>query len=85
MTHLMLGNTCILICKEALVFTCMQYNCFENTEGKGEIAGNEPFNGYDQIERILQMTETIFPQCSRPFWRTLSHFHPNKKLLSTNS
>ena len=29
--------------KQALVFTCLQYNSFENTVGKGEIARNEPF------------------------------------------
>ena len=27
--------------KQALVFTCLQSKCFENTVGKGEIADNE--------------------------------------------
>ena len=27
--------------KQALVFTCLQYKSFENTEGKGEIARND--------------------------------------------
>ena len=29
--------------KQALVFTCLLYNSFENTAGKGEIARNEHF------------------------------------------
>ena len=29
--------------KQALDFTCLQYKSFENTAGKGEIAGNEQF------------------------------------------
>ena len=29
--------------KQALVFTCLQYKSFENTEGKGEIAPNKQF------------------------------------------
>ena len=35
--------------KRALVFTCLQYKSFENTEGKGGIARNEQF--------------LLFPQC----------------------
>ena len=38
--------------KQALVFTCLQYKSFENTEGKGEIAHNEQF--------------LLFPQCFLP-------------------
>ena len=29
--------------EQALVFTCLQYKSFENTVGKGEIAGNQHF------------------------------------------
>ena len=35
--------------KQALAFTCLQYNSFENNVGKGEIARNEQF--------------LLFPQC----------------------
>ena len=35
--------------KQALVFTCLQYKSFENTQGKGEIAHNKKF--------------LFFPQC----------------------
>ena len=47
--------------KQALVFMCLQFECFENTVGKGEIAPNEQF--------------LLFPQCFLPFWRTFCHFH----------
>ena len=47
--------------QKALVFTCLQYNSFENTVGKGEIARNEQF--------------LLFPQCFLPVWRTFCHFH----------
>ena len=40
---------------------CLQYKCFENTVGKGEIARNEQF--------------LLFPQCFLPIWRTFCHFH----------
>ena len=35
--------------KKALVFTCLQYKSFVNTEGKGQMACNEQF--------------FLFPQC----------------------
>ena len=38
--------------KQALVFTCLQCESFENTVGKGEIARNEQF--------------LLFPQCFLP-------------------
>ena len=47
--------------KQALVFMCLQYQPFENTVGKGEIAGNEQF--------------LLFPQCFLSFHRTLCHCH----------
>ena len=47
--------------KQALVFTCLQYNSFENTAGKGEIARNEQF--------------LLFPQCFLPVRRTYYYFH----------
>ena len=47
--------------KQALVFTCLQYDSLENTVGKGEIARYEQF--------------LLFPQCFLPFWRTFCHFH----------
>ena len=47
--------------KQALVFTCLQYKSFENTEGKEEIARNEQF--------------LLFPQCFSPIRITFCHFH----------
>ena len=47
--------------KRTLIFTCLQYKSFENTEGKGEIARNEQF--------------FLFPQCFLPVWRTFCHFN----------
>ena len=45
--------------KQALVFTCLQYNYFENTVGKGEIAHNEQF--------------LLLPQCFLTVWRNFCH------------
>ena len=45
----------------SLGFTCLQYKLFENTMGKGKIAGNEQF--------------FLFPQCFLPFQGTFCHFH----------
>ena len=47
--------------KQALVFTCLQYKCFENTMGKGEIARKEQF--------------LLFPLCFLPVLRICCHFH----------
>ena len=47
--------------KQVLVFTCLQYKSFENTEGKGEIAHNEQF--------------LFFPLCFLPFKITFYRFH----------
>ena len=47
--------------KQALVFMCPQYNSFENTVGKGEIACNQQF--------------LLFPRCFLDIWRTSYHFH----------
>ena len=47
--------------KQALVFTCLQYDSFENTAGKGEIARNEQF--------------LLFLQCFLLIWSTSCHFH----------
>ena len=33
----------LTLSKQALVFTCLQYKPFENTERKGETAHNEQF------------------------------------------
>ena len=55
--------------KQALVFACLKYKSFENTEVKGEIARNEQF--------------LLFPQCFLPDWITF--FSSNLKLLSVNS
>ena len=57
--------------KQALVFMCLQYKCFENTVGKGEIACNKKF--------------LLFPQCFLHFWRTFCHFHRSFRLLPANS
>ena len=46
--------------EEALRFMCLQYNSFESTVEKGEIALNEQF--------------LLFPQFST-FLRTMSHLH----------
>ena len=40
---------------------CLQYKCFENTVGKGEIAHNKQF--------------LLFPLCFLPFQRAFCHFH----------
>ena len=40
--------------KQALVFTCLHYNSFENTEGKGEIARNEQFVLFPQWRTFCQ-------------------------------
>ena len=42
--------------KQTLVFTCLQYQFFENNVGKGDITLNEQF--------------LHFPQCFLPVWRT---------------
>ena len=47
--------------KQALVFTCPQYKCFENTVGKGEIARGEQF--------------LLFPLPFLSIWKTFCHFH----------
>ena len=48
--------------KQALFFfTCLQYNSFENTAGRGEIARNEQF--------------LLFPQCFIPVSKIFFHFH----------
>ena len=47
--------------KQALVFTCLQKNSFENAVGKGEIAHKE---------QLL-----LFPQCFLPIWITFVHFY----------
>ena len=47
--------------KQALVFMCLQFKCFENSVGKGEIARNKQF--------------LLLPQCFLPFWITSCHFH----------
>ena len=44
-----------------LVFTCLQYQSFENTVGKGEMSRNEQF--------------LLFPLCFPPFLRTFSCLH----------
>ena len=46
--------------KKPWVFTCLQYNCFENTVGKGEIAHNEHF--------------LLFPECFQPVRETFCYF-----------
>ena len=46
---------------KALVFMCLQYESFENTAEKKEIARNEQF--------------CLFPECFLPFWRTVCNFH----------
>ena len=48
---------------------CMQYESFENTMGKGEIAWNEQF--------------LLFPQCFLSIWRFLSHVHKMKRYTDT--
>ena len=47
--------------KQALVFTCLQYNSFENIVGKREIARNKQF--------------LLFPQCVLPVSITFLYFH----------
>ena len=57
--------------KQVLAFTCLLYKSFENTMGKGEIAGNQQF--------------LLFPQCFLPIWINFLPFSSNLKLLSPNS
>ena len=52
-------------------FTCLQYESFENTVGKGEIALYEHF--------------LFFPQCFLHVWITFFHFFSNLKLFSGES
>ena len=46
----------LILPNQALVFTCLQHESFENNMGKGEIARNEQF--------------LLFPRCFLSFWRT---------------
>ena len=39
--------------KQALVFTCLRYNSFENTVGKGEIALNEQISPFPTVFSTL--------------------------------
>ena len=64
-------RTGLILPKQALVFTCLQYKPFENTVGKGEIAQNEQF--------------LLFPQCFLPVSRTFFPFLSNLKMSSANS
>ena len=57
--------------KQVLVFTCLQYNSFENTVGKGEIARNEQFLLFPQ--RFLLLLRNVLP------------FSSNLKLSYANS
>ena len=57
--------------KQALVFTCLEYQSFENTVGKGEIARNEQF--------------LLSPQYFLPVWITFCYFHYHLQLSSANS
>ena len=57
--------------RQSLVFTCLQYQSFENTVGKGEIARNEQFLFFPTVFSILSGN---FPP-----------FSPNLKLSSANS
>ena len=50
---------------------CLQYKSFENTVGKGEIAGNEQF--------------LLFHSIFYPFWELSAIFFTNIKLLSAKS
>ena len=47
--------------KQALIFTCLQYKSFENTQGKREIAYNERF--------------LLFPECFPPDSKNFCDFH----------
>ena len=55
------GKTGISCYKFAALVTCLQYQSFENTVGKGEIAHNEQF--------------LFFPQCFLTIWRNFCHVH----------
>ena len=57
--------------KQALVFTCLHYQSFENTVGKGEIARNEQF--------------LLFPQCFLLVWRNSLPFSSKLKLSFAKS
>ena len=62
------GQRLTSFCKQALVFTCLQYKSFKITVGKGEIVHNEQF--------------LLFPQLFLPFWRPLCLFSsPKHKVL----
>ena len=55
------ANALTLFPNKPWFFTCLQYNSFENSVGKGEIARNEQF--------------LLFLQCFLTLWRTFCHFH----------
>ena len=57
----LLLNICLTLSKQALVFMCLQYKTFENTEGKEEIACDKQF--------------ILFPRCFLPVWRAFCYFH----------
>ena len=57
--------------KQALVYTCLQDNSFENTEGKGEIARNEQF--------------LLFPSVFSTYLESFLPFSTNLKLSSAKS
>ena len=57
--------------KQTLVFMCLQYKSFKNTEGKGEIAHNEQF--------------LLFPQVFSTLLENFLPFSSNLKLFSASS
>ena len=54
--------------KRAVIFTCLLYKSFENTEEKGEIACNK------NVLFPPPPPPPPPPQCSQHFWRTFCHF-----------
>ena len=46
--------------KQALVFTCLQFNCFKNTVGKGEIAHNKQIYPFPSVFYPFGEFSTIF-------------------------
>ena len=52
---------CLTLSQTNACFTCLQYEYFENTVEKGEIARNKQF--------------LLFPLCFLPFCTTFRHFH----------
>ena len=58
--------------KQALVFTCLQYKCFENTVEKGEIGQNQQFPLFKQCFLLILRTFHNFDEIQNYHLQILS-------------